>query len=73
MAKTSFAKEMNRHQLSWALANGVTPDVLEIRKGRVSRQSPALICAKYRRVRQGTARHAGQILLAGPANRAFIG
>ena len=24
MAKTSFAEEMKQHQLSWALANGVT-------------------------------------------------
>ena len=29
MAKTSFAEEMKRHQLSWALANGVTRDMLE--------------------------------------------
>ena len=36
MAKTSFAEEMKRHQLSWALANGVTPDMLETRRGQVS-------------------------------------
>ncbi len=34
MAKDSFAEEMKRHQLSWALANGVTPDMLETRRGQ---------------------------------------
>ncbi len=36
MAKISFAEEMKRHQLSWALANGVTPDMLEVRRGQLS-------------------------------------
>ena len=36
MAKTSFAEDMKRHQLSWALANGVTPDMLETRRGQLS-------------------------------------
>ncbi len=36
MAQTSFAETMKRHQLSWALANGVTPDMLETRRGQVS-------------------------------------
>jgi len=36
MAKTSFAQATKRHQLSWALANGVTPDMLETRKGQLS-------------------------------------
>ncbi len=36
MAKVSFAEEMKRHQLSWALANGVTPDMLETRRGKLS-------------------------------------
>ena len=36
MAETSFAENMKRHQLSWALANGVTPDMLETRKGQIS-------------------------------------
>ncbi len=36
MAKTSFAEAMKRHQISWALANDVTPDMLETRKGQIS-------------------------------------
>ena len=36
MAKTSFAEAMKRHQISWALANGVTPDMLETRNGQLS-------------------------------------
>ncbi len=36
MAKDSFAEEMKQHQISWALANGVAPDMLETRKGQVS-------------------------------------
>ena len=36
MAETSFAETMKRHQLSWALANGVTPDMLETRGGQTS-------------------------------------
>ncbi len=36
MAKVSFAEKMKRHQLSWALANGVTPDMLETRRGKLS-------------------------------------
>ena len=36
MAKTSFGKAMQRHQISWALANGVTPDMLEPREGKPS-------------------------------------
>ncbi len=36
MAKVSFAEEMKRHQLSWALTNGVTPDMLETRRGKLS-------------------------------------
>ena len=36
MAKISFAEEMKQHQLSWALANGVTPDMLEVRRGQLS-------------------------------------